>query len=54
MVYLATFTTKTNQMWVNIPYMDPVGYNPFCKSPETFKVVLIFSRFSEGQMCGLS
>ena len=25
MVYLATFTIKTNQMQVNLPYMDPMG-----------------------------
>ena len=23
--YLPTFTIKINQMWVNIPYMDPMG-----------------------------
>ena len=27
MVYLPTFTIKINQMWVNIPYMDPMGDN---------------------------
>ena len=26
MVYLPTFTIKINQMYVNIPYMDPIGY----------------------------
>ena len=26
MVYLPTFTIKINQMQVNIPYMDPMGY----------------------------
>ena len=26
MVYLPTFTIKINQMLVNIPYMDPMGY----------------------------
>ena len=26
MVYLPTFTIKISQMWVNIPYMDPMGY----------------------------
>ena len=25
MVYLQTFTTKINQMYVDIPYMDPMG-----------------------------
>ena len=25
-VYLPTFTIKINQMLVNIPYMDPMGY----------------------------
>ena len=28
MVYLPTFTIKINQMLVNIPYMDPMGYKP--------------------------
>ena len=28
MVYLPTFTIKVNQMLVNIPYMDPMGYLP--------------------------
>ena len=26
MIYLATFTVQINQMWVNIPDMDPMGY----------------------------
>ena len=25
MVYLLRFTIQINQMWVNIPYMDPMG-----------------------------
>ncbi len=25
-VYLPTFTINLSQMWVNIPYMDPMGY----------------------------
>ena len=26
MVNIPTFTIKINQIWVNMPYMDPMGY----------------------------
>ena len=29
MVYLPKFTIKINQMWVNIPYMDPMCFGRF-------------------------
>ena len=29
MVYSPTFTMKINQMWVNIPYMDPMGLEQY-------------------------
>ena len=29
MVYFPTLTININQTWVNIPYMDPVGYEDF-------------------------
>ena len=46
MVYFPTFTIKINQMWVNIPYMDPVGYiyiYIFLEFPEVlfFEMVLL-------------
>ena len=36
LVYLPTFTMKINQMWVNIPYMDPMGMELyiFCGGPK--------------------